>query len=85
MSHSRLLTAAAAALLSTPLSALAHEGHGPSVLVAFFVHPFSGLDHLAAIVAIAALAGLALASLALFVLGRSVGRLVAQLPRVQAR
>jgi len=85
MSHSRLLTAAAAVLLATPLSVLAHDGHGSSVLAAFFMHPLSGLDHLAVIVAIGALTGLALASLALFVVGRAVGQLVAQLPRARAR
>ncbi len=85
MSHFRLLTAAAAALLATPLSALAHDGHGSSVLAALFVHPFSGLDHLAAIVAIGALTGVALASLALFVVGRAIGRFVAQLPLARAR
>lgn len=58
MSHSHLLTAAAAALLATPLSALAHDGHGASGLAAGFAHPFSGLDHLMAIVAIGGLAGL---------------------------
>jgi urease accessory protein len=85
MSHTRFLTAAVAALLATPLSALAHGGHGSSVLLAFFVHPFSGLDHLAGIVAIGALTGLALASLALFVVGRSVGHFAARLPLVRAR
>ena len=58
MSHSHLLIAAAAALLATPLSALAHDGHGASGLAAGFAHPFSGLDHLLAIVAIGGLAGL---------------------------
>ena len=58
MSHSHLLTAAAAALLATPLSALAHDGHGASGLAPGFAHPFSGLDHLMAIVAIGGLAGL---------------------------
>ena len=58
MSHSHLLTAAAAALLATLLSALAHDGHGASGLAAGFAHPFSGLDHLMAIVAIGGLAGL---------------------------
>ena len=58
MSHSHLLTAAAAALLAPPLSALAHDGHGASGLAAGFAHPFSGLDHLMAIVAIGGLAGL---------------------------
>jgi|688.fasta_scaffold09123_18 urease accessory protein len=58
MSHSHLLTAAAAALLATPLSVLAHDGHGASGLAAGFAHPFSGLDHLMAIVAIGGLAGL---------------------------
>jgi hypothetical protein len=37
------------------------------------------------IVAIGGLTGLALASLALFVIGRAVGQLVAQLPRARAR
>jgi urease accessory protein len=58
MSHSHFLTAAAAALLATPLSALAHDGHGASGLAAGFAHPFSGLDHLMAIVAMGGLAGL---------------------------
>jgi len=58
MSHSRLLTAAAVALLVTPLSALAHDGHGAGGLAAGFAHPFTGLDHLVAIVAIGGLAGL---------------------------
>lgn len=63
MSHSRLLTAAAATLLAspllvTPLSALAHDGHGASGLAAGLAHPFTGLDHLVAIVAIGGLAGL---------------------------
>lgn len=64
MSHSRLLTAAAATLLATPLlvtplSALAHDGHAASGLAAGLAHPFTGLDHLVAIVAIGGLAGLA--------------------------
>ena len=58
MSNSRLLTAAAVALLATPLSALAHDGHGAIGLAAGFAHPFTGLDHLMAIVAIGGLAGL---------------------------
>lgn len=58
MSHSRLLTAAAAALLAAPLSALAHDGHGAIGFAAGFAHPLSGIDHLMAIVAIGGLAGL---------------------------
>jgi urease accessory protein len=58
MSHTRLLTAAVAALLATPLPALAHDGHGAIGFAAGFSHPFTGLDHLIAIVAIGGLAGL---------------------------
>ncbi len=58
MSHSRLLATAAAALLANPLSALAHDGHGAGGAAAGFAHPFTGLDHLVAIVAIGGLAGL---------------------------
>jgi len=38
-------------LLSAPL-AEAHPGHGPASLVAGFIHPFTGWDHLLAMVAV---------------------------------
>jgi urease accessory protein len=41
-------------LMTTPLSAFAHPGHGG--LIAGFEHPFTGLDHLAAMFAVGLLA-----------------------------
>lgn len=57
--HSRLIAASTtAALAAAPLSAMAHVGehvHSHSVLGSFaqaFAHPFTGADHLAAMVAV---------------------------------
>lgn len=47
----------AATLLATP--ALAHPGHGVTGLAAGFAHPFGGLDHLLAMVAVGAWAAVA--------------------------
>ncbi|HQZ11850.1 MAG TPA: HupE/UreJ family protein [Devosia sp.] len=50
----------AAVIAATPFAAYAHTGHGEvSGFLAGFGHPLTGLDHLAAMVAVGLLAGLA--------------------------
>ena len=41
-----------AALLLAPSVAFAHPGHGESSLLAGFIHPFGGIDHLLAMTAV---------------------------------
>ncbi|MDE1165829.1 MAG: HupE/UreJ family protein [Pseudomonas sp.] len=43
---------AAAALLLTPALAFAHPGHGDNGLLAGISHPFTGMDHLLAMIAV---------------------------------
>ena len=52
-------TALAAAFSLAALPALAHTGHGTEGLLTGFVHPFGGPDHLLAMVAVGAWAGIA--------------------------
>ncbi|MEH6499021.1 MAG: HupE/UreJ family protein [Pseudoalteromonas distincta] len=50
--HSLLSALGAAALLSVPSFAFAHPSHAPSGLLSGITHPFSGLDHLLAMLAV---------------------------------
>jgi urease accessory protein len=45
-----------AAVLSIPVTAFAHPGHDAITFVAGFTHPFGGLDHLLAMIAVGILA-----------------------------
>ncbi|MEO6339088.1 MAG: HupE/UreJ family protein, partial [Caulobacteraceae bacterium] len=55
----RFITIAAALMFATP--ALAHSGHGEhGGLVAGFIHPMTGLDHMLAMVGVGLWAGLVL-------------------------
>jgi urease accessory protein len=54
MKHPNLLRALAAGLAAAviPAAALAHPGHGALSLAAGFAHPFGGVDHMLAMIAV---------------------------------
>ena len=79
-------------LAAAPLAAFAHPGHAVTGAVAGFVHPFSGADHLLAMLAVGLWAGrlggqarwqLPLAFVATMVLGAVMGMAGLSLPGVE--
>jgi urease accessory protein len=54
--RSAKILALASLLIASP--ALAHDGHGPGGLAAGFAHPFSGADHMLAMIAVGLFAAL---------------------------